>query len=275
MTTNELEQTKNEQEQVEVIKELISSSTISSPNHDNEEDQAAAAAVGEEGGGPNAPNHDESIGERIMEYVGGQVASEMAEIAEEIQEARRMGIWGLANAYFKKFGGAHKKSPPRTRFFQILWSWLGAFIGIGAIAAIHYHALTQEHLTLVVGSFGASAVLIFGTYESPLAQPRNLVGGHVVSAIIGVTIRWAVYDQSIAIASGFAVATAIAAMQFTGTTHPPGGATALIAVTSPRMAWGGYLYVFMPILTGCIVMLIVALVVNNLSKSRVYPSWWW
>ncbi len=84
-------------------------------------------------------------------------------------------------------------------------------------------------MTLLIGSFGASAVLVFGAARSPLAQPRNLIGGHVVSAFAGVT-AWTLFQQYPWLAAAFAVATAIAAMHLTRTLHPPGGATALVAV---------------------------------------------
>jgi len=211
----------------------------------------------------------------LEERIAEQVAEEVGKIEEEIAEAKRLGTRGLVRAYFHKFKGLKQKRPPRVHLMEVLWSWIAAFVGIGALAALHFHFLTHEHLVLVVGSFGASAVLLYGSYTSPLAQPRNFVGGHIISAIIGVSVRWAVYEQSVAIASAFAVATAIAAMQLTNTVHPPGGATALIAVTSAQMAWGGYLYVFMPILTGCAVMLAAALIMNNMFPSRTYPQFWW
>ena len=100
---------------------------------------------------------------------------------------------------------------------------------------------------MLIGSFGASAVLVYGAIKSPLAQPRNLIGGHVLSAIIGVTFYMLLHDQQW-LASSLAVATAIAVMHATKTLHPPGGATALIAVIgSPQIHSLGYFYVLMPV----------------------------
>jgi CBS-domain-containing membrane protein len=82
---------------------------------------------------------------------------------------------------------------------------------------------------MIIGSFGASAVLIYGAIRSPLAQPRNLIGGHVISAVIGVT-AYKLLPAHLWLASPIAVATSIAVMHATKTLHPPGGATALIAV---------------------------------------------
>ncbi len=90
-------------------------------------------------------------------------------------------------------------------------------------------------MLFLIGSFGASAVLIFGAPRSPLAQPRNLIGGHLVSAICGCTVRIAIDRFEHSTACALAVALAIVAMQLTETTHPPGGATALIAVTTRHL----------------------------------------
>ena len=88
--------------------------------------------------------------------------------------------------YFLKMKGTNK-SPPMVSFSEIAWSWLGAFIGIAAVSYINFNIIDNTDLVMVIGSFGASAVLIYGAINSPLAQPRNLVGGHIISAIIGVT----------------------------------------------------------------------------------------
>ena len=79
------------------------------------------------------------------------------------------------------------QSPPAVGMIEILWSWIGSFLGIAAVSLIHYKILNQTDLAMIIGSFGASAVLIYGAPRSPLAQPRNLIGGHILSAIVGVT----------------------------------------------------------------------------------------
>ncbi|HHL35480.1 MAG TPA: HPP family protein, partial [Desulfobulbaceae bacterium] len=75
--------------------------------------------------------------------------------------------------YFNKMKGS-TKSPPRVSLSEIAWSWIGAFLGISAVAALNYNLLAQTDLVMIIGSFGASAVLIYGAIKSPLAQPRNL-----------------------------------------------------------------------------------------------------
>jgi len=78
------------------------------------------------------------------------------------------------------------------------------------------------------------------------------------------------------LASSVAVATAIAAMHVTKTLHPPGGAIALIAVIGGAQIYQlGYLYAVMPVGIGALIMLLIALVVNNIPKTRSYPKFWW
>lgn len=109
------------------------------------------------------------------------------------------------------------------------WSFLGSFIGIGFIAFWQSFQFGGADNLFLIGSFGASSVLVYGAIESPLAQPRNLIGGHVIAAFIGVTIRLLLPDI-VWLTAPLAVSTSIIAMQFTKTLHPPGGATALLAV---------------------------------------------
>lgn len=152
-----------------------------------------------------------------------------------------------------------------------LWSFLGAFTGIGIIAFVQSLFLPKLENIFIIGSFGASCVLIYGAIESPLAQPRNLIGGHVISALIGVTV-FKIFPDIIWIAAPLAVSLSIVFMQFTKTLHPPGGATALIAIMgSEKIKSLGYLYVLSPVLTGTLILLIIALIFNNATPNRSYP----
>lgn len=175
--------------------------------------------------------------------------------------------------YLQKMKGGGQ-SPPKVGLFEVLWSWIGSFLGIAVVAFAHYKILDQTGLMLIIGSFGASAVLIYGAIRSPLAQPRNLLGGHILSAVIGVTAFQVLGGQPW-LAAALAVSTSIAVMHLTKTLHPPGGATALIAVIGGDSVHNlGYLYVLMPAALGAIIMLIIALIVNNIPKNRKYPEFW-
>jgi CBS domain-containing membrane protein len=156
-------------------------------------------------------------------------------------------------------------------FKESFWSFLGAFIGIGLISFLQTFFLSDVENIFLIGSFGASSVLIYGAVESPLAQPRNLIGGHVVSAFVGVTINMLIPDI-VWLTAPLAVSLSIVCMQYTKTLHPPGGATALLAVIgTERIQALGYWYVLSPVLSGTLLMLVIALIFNNISTKRTYP----
>ncbi len=175
--------------------------------------------------------------------------------------------------YFQKMRGGGQ-SPPKVGLAEVLWSWIGSFLGLAAVSIIHFKLLDQTGLMMIIGSFGASAVLIYGAIRSPLAQPRNLLGGHFLSALVGVTaFQWLGYEPWLAAA--VAVSTSIALMHLTKTLHPPGGATALIAVIGGETVHNlGYLYAVIPAASGAGIMLVVALIINNIPKARKYPVFW-
>lgn len=178
-------------------------------------------------------------------------------------------------AYFNKMRGTTKGTPPRVSNSEIWWSWIGSFLGIAAVGAVHQYFFSGMDLTMIIGSFGASAVLIYGAVRSPLAQPRNLIGGHVLSALVGV-LAWKLLHPFPWVAEAVAVSTAIALMHATRTLHPPGGATALIAVIgSQEIHQLGFYFVLLPAAVGPLIMLAVALVVNNIPSTRRYPEIWY
>ena len=112
--------------------------------------------------------------------------------------------------YFNKMKGG-TKSPPGVGLTEILWSWLGAVIGIGICGYLSHYYFEPRDLSLIIGSFGASAVLVYAAIKSPLAQPRNLVGGHIISGLVGV-LCFQVFGGTLWIASALAVSLAIAGM---------------------------------------------------------------
>jgi len=170
--------------------------------------------------------------------------------------------------------------PPRQPLPKIIWSWLGAFVGIYALAKAGEALAAYDHADAVflIGSFGASAVLAYGAPLAEFSQPRNLVLGHVVSAIVGVAAyRLLPNPSDLALACAVAVACSVAGMHLTRSLHPPGGATALIAVIGGEKIHAmGFAYVLSPVLIGAIVLLLVAIFTNNLSRNpkRHYPLYW-
>ena len=152
------------------------------------------------------------------------------------------------------------------------WTFLGSFVGIGILGFIQSKFLSTSDNVLLIGSFGASSVLIYGIINSPLAQPRNLIGGHVICAIVGVTVH-KIIPNEMWMSSALAVSLSIVMMQMTKTLHPPGGATALIAnIGSDKIHALGYIYVLNPVLAGAAILLLVAIIFNNSTKHRHYPN---
>ncbi|MES2543704.1 MAG: HPP family protein [Bacteroidota bacterium] len=157
-------------------------------------------------------------------------------------------------------------------FKEHFWAFLGSFVGIGVIAYLQSQTLPHSDVVYLIGSFGASSVLVYGVIQSPLAQPRNLIGGHLVSAIVGVAVQQWVPDI-LWINAPLAVSLSIVLMQITKTLHPPGGATALIAVTgSAEIKNLGFWYVLSPVLSGVLILFVVAMIFNNMTPKRHYPN---
>ena len=150
-------------------------------------------------------------------------------------------------------------------------SSLGAFLGITIIAVISYQVTGASGAALIVPSMGASAVLVFAVPHGKLSQPWALIGGHLVSAVVGVACYK--YVPNTFLAAGLAVGLAIAGMHILSCIHPPGGATALAAVIGGNAIHElGYSYVLTPIFLNVMIIFIVAVVFNNLFPWRRYPA---
>lgn len=112
---------------------------------------------------------------------------------------------------------------------------------------------------------------------SPLAQPRNVIGGYILSSLVGVTTRITLQTVGVGnwITAGAAVAFALMIMNFTKTVHPPGGACALIAVIGgDEIVKMEFNYVLVSAIASML-MVLVALVGNNIIPGRQYPTYWW
>ena len=141
---------------------------------------------------------------------------------------------------------------------QMMFAWLGSFGGIFMVSKTQHAWLAESDWVLLIGSFGASAVLLYGAPHSPLARTWNLMAGHVLSALVGVTFH-RIFPDDPSLAGALAVATAISLMQLTHSIHPPGGATALIAVIgSAKVHQLGHHYALMPVASGAFLLWVFA-----------------
>lgn len=172
-------------------------------------------------------------------------------------------IWQVWQNYFSGIYGSSTYQP-RFSAKQILFSYVGSFIGIGALA---YFSIGSGY-PLIAAPFGAAAVLLFAVPSSPLAQPRNLIFGNLLGGIVSLVMVHLFGSEPWVMA--LSVATAIKLMQLTKTLHPPGGAVALVGVMSEAQ-WN---FIFTPVLVGSIILLFCTLAFNNLMPGRSYPHHW-
>ncbi|GAA5890118.1 hypothetical protein JCM8208_002703 [Rhodotorula glutinis] len=227
---------------------------------------------------------------------------------EDGHEPAVKGVWALRLA--RHFVGIRDKRSfpaplvrplrhlsPQTEGY--LLGFLGSFPSILIACAISLGLSTLDSSAfsatpLTVGSFGATAVLLYAVPEAPLSQPRNVIGGHFVSAVTGAVIsqlfalssrfdsREFVVDNTLAargswasltpVSASLSVALATLAMQVTGTVHPPGGATALI-VSYYRTTSHRWTYI-LDVVLSVTAMTVWAMFVGNLGRRR-YPTFWW
>ncbi|HEX9627618.1 MAG TPA: HPP family protein [Acidiferrobacterales bacterium] len=169
-----------------------------------------------------------------------------------------------AAAWFEGFG--------LVSHTEKLLSAAGGLIGILVILVVSFLMFDPTVATTwIVASMGASAVLLFAVPHGALSQPWALVGGHGVSAVIGVACYQWVPDPTLAAA--LAVGLAIGAMYYLRCIHPPGGATALSAVVGGSEVHAlGYGFVLTPVMINVAVILVVAVLVNYPFAWRRYPA---
>ncbi|KDO00231.1 MULTISPECIES: HPP family protein [Pseudomonas] len=157
------------------------------------------------------------------------------------------------------------KAPAAPSLHFSLLSLIGAALAIGATGW-----LSQVSGALwLMAPFGASCVLAFGMPDSPLAQPRNIIGGHVIATLVGLAVLHTLGDSwwSAALAVGLA----LAAMQQTRTLHAPAGANPLVVIASHAPLS----FVVTPVLAGSLVIVAVAWCLNNARQANSYPKYWY
>lgn len=164
-------------------------------------------------------------------------------------------------------------SNARPQFGEALATFFCCFVGVGLLGVLVDSLVGGMEGIMLIPSFGASSLMVFGAPLSPFAQPRNVVGGHIVSAVSGV-FAYSMLGSGW-LAAALAVALAGAIMHLTTTMHPPGGATALLAVIGdPHVHAQGYSYALMPVGAGMVIIVVLAVLLNNLLLHRQYPTHW-
>jgi len=146
----------------------------------------------------------------------------------------------------------------------------GALVGIGltgVVSALLMHP--HGSLLMIVAPMGASAVLVFAVPASPLAQPWPVIGGNVLSALVGIAVARLVPAPEVAV--GLAVGGAILLMSLTQSLHPPGGAAALTAVIGgPAVAAAGWSFAVVPVGLNALILVACGLAFHRWS-GHSYP----
>ena len=161
-------------------------------------------------------------------------------------------------------------NPKQQHHIEKWLSALGGMVSLLGILLISQLSLNMQGASVLVASMGASAVLLFAVPHGALSQPWPVLGGHLVSALIGVSC--AKFIPLPMFAAALAVALAIGAMHYLNCIHPPGGATALSAVIGgDAIHQLGFQYVLTPVLLNVLIVLIVAILFNYPFHWRRYP----
>jgi len=145
---------------------------------------------------------------------------------------------------------------------------LGGFI---TIAVLHLLTADFKIVACLIIPFAASCALVFGVPTSSFSQPRNVMIGHLLSALIGLTVFKA-FGQDTWWTEGLATGAAIVAMLATNNIHPPAAATALLSVA---MRITDFVWAFVPVTTGAAIIVAIGIVYNNTLGCRRYPLRWW
>lgn len=161
----------------------------------------------------------------------------------------------LASVATNTFATRH---PQFKTMFAALVAGVGAAVAIGVLALSSH---VNPHWVLLMAPFGATAVIVFGLPQSPLAQPKNVILGHLLTALIGLCFLQFVGVSPLSLAAATGVA--VSAMLLTKTTHPPAGANPLLIMLTGQH-WS---FLFSTVLLGAIVMVMVAQIMRWL-KSR-------
>ena len=157
-------------------------------------------------------------------------------------------------------------SPPPRSSASIILATVGAAIAV--IGGLSY--LTHElEVMLLLGTFGASSLLVFAYPDSPFCQPRNVIIGHLIGAVAGLTfLQFCPFSWW---CDALAVGTAIGVMKLTRTIHPPACSNPLI-IFALKPSWTFLLF---PTLAGAVLIVLFALFYHNLRREARWPKYWY
>ena len=150
---------------------------------------------------------------------------------------------------------------------NIKQSFLASLFSIITISILTFLTYKTEYGVFLLASFGSSMVLLYGYPESPFAQPKNVFFGHLITAITGLFflnfVPLPIYIN-IPLAVGFGVGLMI----LLNVTHPPAGGNPIIVIIGSV----SFDYLFSPVITGSIIIIVFAIIINRFILKKSYPS---
>lgn len=176
---------------------------------------------------------------------------------------KRSAVESSEIGLFEKMKGG-VMAAPKASLRDSFFSGLGGLIAIGIVSYLS----VRSGVAWLMAPFGASCVLVFGAHKSPLAQPRSVIGGHLIATFTGLVVLNLFGQTWWAPALG--VGLAISLMLLTKTLHAPAGADPMAVI----LAKAGWSFLVEPVLLGSVVIVLVGLLFNNLLKERQYPQYW-
>lgn len=168
----------------------------------------------------------------------------------------------------KRFIDRAHKLPLKSDLTSLLRSLLG-----GTLAILMLQILTLYSGSLfMMAPFGATCVLLFAASKSPLAQPRNVIFGHFISAFVGLVFL-KIFGVSL-FGTAVAVGVAIFSMQILRCVHPPAGANPLVILLTADQIHYNWDFLLFPVVSGAVALTLVAWFVNNIKPLSAWPEYW-
>ena len=147
---------------------------------------------------------------------------------------------------------------------QSILAGVFSIITIGILTSLTYKT---EFGVFLLASFGSSMVLLYGYPESPFAQPKNVFFGHLVTAVVGLVVLYFI-PLPLFMTIPLAVGLGVGLMILFNVTHPPAGGNPIIVIVGSV----SFDYLLSPVITGTIIIIIFAIIINRFILKKSYPS---
>jgi len=197
---------------------------------------------------------------------------------------KRPILWSHANfsdwwaCYAEKLEGATEAAEEGEGIVHACFSFLGCFLCTSLLGILQEHLMrglsnvNQVPLVRSTPAWGASAIQVFSTWYSPGAQPKNVILGNLIGAVAAVLVHGVPFPDLLKVPKvAFAVSFTLAVQETSGAVHPAGAATAMLLAMADEVTW----YSLTSTVGGSVLMVLVAVLFNNLSIERFYPQSWW